>query len=253
MEYEAMLSDIGLNRWESRTYIALLRLGSTTTGPLVKKCGVPQSKIYSVLESLNKKGLVSYVIKGKIKHFQASDPEIILSILKDKERKIEESLPALKLLASSSENKQNVEVYEGIKSIVNLFINLIETAPRGTDWYGFNIGEEVKKEKIKLFWNRIGTLRYKRGLNVKIMANIKDKELYETTFTERMKDIKKIIRYSKQLFPASTVLFRDKIIILNLLSENETAIVITSLDLIQCYKDFFIHEWDNAKGYEDMC
>lgn len=252
MIYEDILSDIGLNRWESRTYIALLELGSTTTGPLVKKCDVPQSKIYSVLESLNKKGFVSYVIKGKIKHFQASEPDILLSIIKDKERKIEESLPQLKLLALASKDKQSVEVYEGTKSILNLFINLIETAHKGSDWYGFNIGEEVEKENIKIFWNRVGALRYKKGLNVKIMVNVKDKELYETKFKERMKYVKQIIRYSKRIFPASTVIFRDKVIILNLLSENETAIVITSPDLIKFYKEFFIREWNAAKGYENV-
>ena len=43
MVHEELLREIGLSNWETRVYIALLELGSTTTGPLVKKCGVERN------------------------------------------------------------------------------------------------------------------------------------------------------------------------------------------------------------------
>jgi len=68
------LQELGLNRRESICYTALLELGSSKTGAIVKKTGIPSSKIYEILDKLINRGLVSYIKIGKIKHYQASDP-----------------------------------------------------------------------------------------------------------------------------------------------------------------------------------
>jgi len=54
MNVNELLTEIGLTERESKVYCALLELGQTTTGPLSKKSQVPNSKIYAVLESLEK-------------------------------------------------------------------------------------------------------------------------------------------------------------------------------------------------------
>ena len=60
------LSNLGLSERESSVYLALLELGQTTTGPLSKKSSIPNSKIYEVLNSLEEKGLVSWVLKNNL-------------------------------------------------------------------------------------------------------------------------------------------------------------------------------------------
>ena len=54
-----ILQELGLTQREIRVYLALLELGSTTTGSIIKRSEVPNSKIYEILESLQNKGLVS--------------------------------------------------------------------------------------------------------------------------------------------------------------------------------------------------
>ena len=247
MKYESILKEIGLNSWESQTYLALLELGSTTTGPLVKKCHVPQSKIYSVLDSLHNKGLVSYVVKGQIKHFQAKNPDTILSIMKDKERKVKEILPDLKKMDILSKNKQSVVIYEGMKAITHFFVDLIENSKKGEEWFSFSISEDQFLEKSQIFWNKIGKLRQVKRLFVRIMDNHKYRKSYEQVYKENWKHIKKIIRFSGDVFPATTVIFQDKIIILNFLSEIETAVVISSKDLVKYYKEYYMQHWNSAK------
>lgn len=247
MEYDKILSDAGLNNWESRVYVALLHLGSTTTGPLVKKCGVPQSKIYVVLDSLKAKGFANYVIKGKTKYFQASDPQMLLSAIKDKQREIEEAVPKMRQIMTFSENRQAVEVYEGMKSIRSLFVNLIETSKEGDEWLGFSIAEENQFEEVIEFWNKIGTLRYYKKLGVKLMDNVKSMQIYTGIYKDRWKDIRKFVRFSKIIFPATTVLFARQIIILDFISESKTAVVISSDGLFEHYRKFYLQEWERAK------
>ena len=62
MEEVSILEDLGLSKREAKAYLALLELGSTTVGEIIKKTDIPSSKIYEVLDRLMKKGLVSYVI-----------------------------------------------------------------------------------------------------------------------------------------------------------------------------------------------
>ena len=60
-----ILENIGLTDGEIKVYLALIKLGSSTSGPITDKSGVSRSKIYNILERLIQKGLVSYTIKEK--------------------------------------------------------------------------------------------------------------------------------------------------------------------------------------------
>ena len=92
MEIEA-LRKAGLTEGESRVYLALLKLGPTTTGPLIGLSDVTKSFIYRILDKLIKKGLVSYVIKEKTKYFQAAPPTTLLDYMNKRKRDIY-NLPA---------------------------------------------------------------------------------------------------------------------------------------------------------------
>ena len=109
---ENLLKGIGFTNWEYGSYTALLRLGSTTTGPLVKESGIPQSKIYSVLESLAEKGFASHIVKGKVKYFQAAKPDRVMALFKDLEREVDEKLTAI---MEDDAERPSVQLYEGGK------------------------------------------------------------------------------------------------------------------------------------------
>ncbi|GAG26288.1 unnamed protein product, partial [marine sediment metagenome] len=43
-----ILEEIGLTQGEIKTYLALLKLGSSSTGPIAKESQVSRSKLYSI-------------------------------------------------------------------------------------------------------------------------------------------------------------------------------------------------------------
>ena len=83
--YEEQLQQLGLTEGESKVYEALLSLGSSTVGPIVKKSGVAYSNIYEILNRLLEKGFVSFVTKEKTKYFQAAEPTRIKDYLEKQE------------------------------------------------------------------------------------------------------------------------------------------------------------------------
>ena len=78
MEEERLLEGLGLTKGEIKVYFALLEIGSSTTGEVIKKAKVSRSKVYEMLDRLIDRGLVSFVIRENTKYFEAADPDHIL-------------------------------------------------------------------------------------------------------------------------------------------------------------------------------
>ena len=69
----SILEDLGLTNAEIKTYLALLELGTTSAGNLIKKLSMHRAAVYDIIELLINKGLVSYIIKANRKYFEAQD------------------------------------------------------------------------------------------------------------------------------------------------------------------------------------
>ena len=243
MENIDLLAALGLTNWESKTYLALVEIGSTTTGPLVKKCEVPQSKIYTVLESLNKKGLVGHIVKGKIKYFQATSPEKIIALFKEKENALSALLINLK--EKQAIQKQSVELFEGFKSIRNMFIQIIENVKGGENWYGFGPG--AYNEEVNKFYEWWGPRRESTGLKSNLLISEQNKEKFEKNLSqEDLKNVKKFTKYSKVFFPGDVFIYKNNVVILDW-DEPATAIHIISDNLSNQYMKFFLGLWKEAK------
>ncbi len=234
---EETLQEIGLNKRESICYTALLELGSTTIGKIIEKTEIPSSKIYEILNKLIKKGLASYIIKGKIKHYQASNPQNLLNIVDEKRKKIQEAIPEL-LLKQKLSKKQSVEIYEGQKAIFTLFTNLIENSKQKEKYLIFSINEENKNEAANLFFKNLAIRRKEKKLDVKLLKNIKHYKKEKHTKLE--------IKYTKFNLPQGITLFQNNTIILSW-TETPTAIKIESENFTKQLKEFFTQLWKEAK------
>ena len=49
-----ILTDIGLTQGEIKVYLALLKLGKSSTGPIANEAQISRSKLYSILDKLAK-------------------------------------------------------------------------------------------------------------------------------------------------------------------------------------------------------
>lgn len=243
-----LLESIGLSKWESQTYIALLELGECKTGELCKKAEVPQSKIYSVLNSLIEKGLVSYITKGQIKFFSASDSKRVLTLFKEKESELQE---LFKKISTKKEEKSSVEMFEGLKSMRVFNASLWENVKKGEKWYGYSQGVDYPLEVLE-FYTWSGARRVAVGLKDHLLISKKNKKEFEKTIsTEDLKFVQEKTRYSEVIFPGDVGIFRDKILLYNWV-EPYKLVVITDKNLAKQYLDFFMDLWEKAKK-ESLC
>lgn len=171
MEIET-LQKIGLTRGESKVYFALLTLGQTTTGPIVKKSGVTTSKSYKILARLEEKGLASHVFKNSVKHFKAASPEKVLELvnqqseeLEKRKKEIERIVPELVKLQKQIEEENEAEIYYGLCGLDTVFGEQIRILKKGEE--SFVIGITSSKEydsKVDDFFRRLQAKRDARGI-----------------------------------------------------------------------------------------
>jgi HTH-type transcriptional regulator, sugar sensing transcriptional regulator len=71
------IKDFGLNSYEAKIWTALLSRGVSTAGELSDIAGVPRSRSYDILESLEKKGFIVMKIGKPIKYLAIPPEEVV--------------------------------------------------------------------------------------------------------------------------------------------------------------------------------
>lgn len=100
-----------LNIYETKVWLALLTKGTASAGEISSTSGVPRSRTYDVLESLEKKGF-AIVKLGKPVKYLGVKPKIVLEKLKNNVRSYaEEKVKSLGKLKETEEFQQLEELY----------------------------------------------------------------------------------------------------------------------------------------------
>lgn len=105
------LQGFGLTEYEARVYFSLLSNGSCTVNQIQYASGVPRTKVYQVSLQLARKGLLREVDGNKPSRFEAQPPEVLQSILVERERRVRslrKSMVALKKVREKNINPGDV-------------------------------------------------------------------------------------------------------------------------------------------------
>jgi sugar-specific transcriptional regulator TrmB len=253
MEYK-VLRDIGLTQSEIKVYLALLKLGSTTSGPLTDKSGVARSKIYEVLERLINKSLVSYIIKQKTKHYQAEDPAKIQEFLNKKEKefkqqrnKIDKLIPQLQLEKQLAKKPSEAQIYSGFRGIQTVHEHMYQKLKRGDNFFYLGIPASQKKEH-HLYWQRDHKRREKAGLISRALFN---KNTDRNTLKNRNS-----YKYSEARYiplpvktPAWIMGYKD-VTVIGLQSNEGMAIEIINQEIADSFREYFEAFWKLSKSFK---
>lgn len=235
MEIKIIFEKIGFSSNEIKVYLMLIDWGSSRASKIAKIASLDRSSCYNSLKSLIEKGLVSYVLIGKVKWFQATKPDRILSYIKEQEEDVKKILPILEERNKLVKTEGQVRVFKGIKGIKSLFMEIIKT---GEDNYVF--GSEGQFSRVMPeFALQFDRLKLEKGIKTKMIIGKVRKEIDNKTTS---------YRYFPNSVESSVVtnIFGDKIIILIWTDEPE-GILIENKASAMGYKSYFDFMWENAK------
>jgi len=237
------LENIGLTKGEAKVYLALIELGSTTVGPLVKKANVAYSNIYEILNRLVDKGLVSYIVKSKTKYFQAASPKSFSDYFNKKEQELKfqkeefsKMLPRLINLQTSS-NKESVEVFVGLKGLKTAYEKLFSGLKRNEENLFFYIHDKKYGDVADNFYFNIHDL-------IKSYKNrgISNEEGRKSEFNKKVK----YIRYVNFPIPGNIEVGGDNLLIISW-EKPVSAILIHSPSIAENFRKYFFEVWEKSK------
>jgi sugar-specific transcriptional regulator TrmB len=172
------LKELGLTDGEIRVYLALIRLGETTSGPLVEESGVSVSKVYQILDRLSKKGLASHIVKRKVKHFKAADPKRLLDYLREKERQLKEQenslnklIPELALIKDSAVTEETAQVFDGLKGIQTARERTLKIMKKGDEMWVIGIARTPYEGVMTRYFKEYHKRRYTKGIKCRYLYN----------------------------------------------------------------------------------
>ena len=249
-----LLKQAGLTEGEIKVYLALLELGLSTSGNIIKKSNIAKSIVYQILEKLEKKGLVSHIIKSKTMYFQASSPEKILNYIEEKEKdlkqtkeEIEKILPEL-LLKEKFGDKSEATVYTGYKGIITAYEKVYKKLKKGEEYYYLGIPTYQPKE-MHLFWQRDHIRRQKEGIKCKLLFNIDtNQEILKNRNSFKGCEARYILSDIKT--PAGFLIYKDTTVII-LQSPTMIAVEIVNQDITNSFQSYFDEFWSRSNSELD--
>lgn len=246
-----LLTEIGLTSGEIKTYLALLHIGKSSTGFIAKESQVSRSKLYSILDKLEKKGLVSHVEENGVMYFIASEPAKIKDFIKIKEEKIKQLkdefnnfLPELESYNQDNQKVQKVSFYQGLKGLTTAHEHLYQKLKKGETYYYLGIPANQPETHL-LYWQRDHVRRIKEGIKCQLLFN-KDVSLKLVKNRDKYKDCDARYMNSKIKTPSYFLIYADTVMIA-IASKNPIAIEIISEEIVNSFKEYFKEFWKLSK------
>ncbi len=249
-----------LNSYEVKIWLALLSRGIASAGELAEMTGVPRSRTYDVLESLERKGLAIMRLGKPIKYIAANPKDVIEKMKKRVEQEMKERIKRIDELKNTDIWKEILALYErGIKKIDP---TQISGAIRGRHHLHDRLEElfnEAEKEILiatsgtelnRIMEYHYTTLKAAKERGVKIFIAVQPEGVSERAL-EMAKELGEVRELSG--FDTRFVIVDETETIMMLLPEKDihpsydTGVWIHSPFFAKSLRDMFMNAWRNMK------
>lgn len=235
-----ILEDIGLTISEIKVYLSLLELGSSTAGPIIEKSGLQSSVVFMTLNKLLEKGFISFIKEGQRKHYQASNPQNILTFIEKKKQEVEKILPELKSKAAKGKDKPEATLFRGKNGIKQLLLEFLKTENK--DYYV--MGSPKKALMLgEAWWVEFHKTRGAKKIKAKLIFN----ESFRSWSPGKRHPLSEL-RYTKAgLEPLTETVIGNNMIGIIIWTDKPTGILISNKESYDSYVSFFNFVWKAAK------
>ena len=191
------IKDFGLNSYEAKIWTALLSRGVSTAGELSDIAGVPRSRSYDILESLEKKGFIIMKLGKPIKYIALPPEEVIERVKKRVSLQAQEQTKIIDQLKNSDILKELTKLHSQGIDMVNPFELTAIIKGRTQIYNHLNTMIKNATKSIILMTTEDGLIRKhkhlgkalkkanEKGVNIRILASLTNKS------KETVKELKK--------------------------------------------------------------
>ena len=244
---EALLQKLGLTELESSMYLQLLEVDHATTGEMAKKLRIQRSTAYYIMESLQRKGLVVFFLRGKRRLYQASSPYILERHALETYQKIKEALPTL-LQKIPAKEKDEALLFVGYKGLRAAYEQMLAESKAGDEFLvlGARGGEDISSRTYRTFYKNFNRRRIQKKITQRVLMN---KDLKETIGQYYTSLKKTTVKYLPQKTYVPIVIFPHAVAIVQWKDEPSLFLLKGSL-VVASFRQYFESIWRAHKSEE---
>lgn len=240
------LIEYGLNDREASIYLYLLSNKDQTVFQISKHLHLPRTTVYSDLEKLKKRTLVSIFKKNQIAYWYAEHPRRLVKDAESKTNMIKEIFPELESMLETKTFHPEVKFYEGkdaIKDIINEFYDILE---KKTDRNLYTISHPELLENFPKYLPSVLNRKNKLKIFTHLLAPGFAKDLNLPSYSN---DEFRDVRFLPNQFPfnSTIITMENHVALFSLKDGNVYAITISSPTISNMFKQIFLFAWSMAK------
>jgi len=248
---EKYLQEIGLNDKEALVYTTLIQFDYASVIDIAKKTNINRTTVYLVIESLQKKGLVSETQVGKKTRYEAAPPERLetfierqKSVLEERSKMLKDIIPQIKSIQRETGERPVVKYFEGREGIISSLEEFYSKEELGDSKepvymvYPSDMVVDVFSEEER---RRYKAFRLGQKIQSKVFYTSKDKDFPSDAFSERIR-----INQDKYPITCDIAIYQDKIKI-SILGKTLSGIFIRSKDLADTLRSILDLSFDQLK------
>lgn len=235
----------GLNERETEVFLALLELGVANGHEVAKKSGVIRTTTYSILEELGRKGLVTEVEKGKIKHYSIENPQKMISEMEERSKLLHDVKGDLLSLYQSAEHRPMVRFYKGLEAVKELHNNILKE--RGLKAYDILTAEADWLNLDREFFSDFLKRRGEKRIHTRLILDSKSKELEHQEKNRELDREVKFLPPEYQGAYTSEIYIMPRKVIFIAEKKELLAVEIESMDIVEAQQFMFNFIWNSIK------
>ncbi|SEG84686.1 TrmB family transcriptional regulator [Marinobacterium lutimaris] len=241
---QEIFSQLGLDARSVAIYRALLALGPSAIRTIAERAGVNRGTTYECLKAMQQQGVVTYLPKGRRRYFSAREPEVLLQLAEEKQKRLELAMGQLKnrIIPDlhhlkpdfSAANVQFFEGDAGIEQVLRDILNRVSAEENPV--YSVFSSKPIRPHLYRPF-PTFTAQRIARNIRVRVIAIGDGGESAE--LSER-----KWIRTEGPVDAAYIAIYPPRCAIISLASDNyPTAVVIDSREVAAAQQIVFDTLW----------
>jgi len=131
-EHISLLKKVGLSEEEARVYLVSLELGAEAASVIADRVKLKRGQTYNLLKSLIQRGLIQEFERSGTKHFVASSPETVLSLIDRKDEELQRkrsellsALPELETVRTKIASPPKIRFFQGLEGVKEVLTEII--------------------------------------------------------------------------------------------------------------------------------
>jgi len=165
---EQQLEKLGLHKNEVKVYLALFELGKAKAGEIIDSTKLHRNLVYTALEDLAAKNLISKMERGKVAVFEINDPKILQEL-------VEEKMDTAKDVVEELQNRlhtkpRDVRVYEGESGVVATREQVAREILPGEKYYVMGVSYSQSNPELNSYFRKFNKKVIDKGADIKVLA-----------------------------------------------------------------------------------